>query len=330
MRQRVLVSLQWLIDPSLISFIFLDVNPENSWALKEGAKKVADVFQKYIKANLERLKTGVWSFGGLFGSFIHTLAGQRDNSDRFLQSLLNEAPADMTVDQLTYNIFGLIVASVANWAAAAAHVINFYFDEQRAEQKKHIERLVMDRSAEATALLAGYAREALRFDPPTPGIFRDAAQDVFVQDGDHRSVSLKKGERVFVSLAHANMDVSGRSRTLGIRGNALMHIRSPPYLRILGPSTPVGTGRNTILSVDTNTAAWDICLLNRCLLSSISLLICSLSLCYHIIDNSRRHARHLLQAQCPSCTRPVWAVQPFPSQPLWNGQLDVHVRKRHA
>ena len=219
MRQKVLVSLCWLIDSSIISFIFLNINPENSWPLREGAKKVADGLQKYIKANLEKLKTGIWSFGGLFGSFIHTLAGQRDNSDCFLQSLLNEAPADMTVDQLTYNVFGLIVASVANWAMAATHVINFYLDDERAEEKKHIERLAMDRSTQATELLAGYAREALRFDPQAPGIFRDAAQDVVVEEGHGRPpVSIKKGERIFVSLAHANMDVSGRPKTLGIRG----------------------------------------------------------------------------------------------------------------
>lgn len=168
------------------------------------------MLQKYIKANLERLKTGVWSFSGLFGSITHTLAGQRDNSDRFLQSLLNEAPVDMTVDQLTHNVFGLIVASVANWTMAATHVMNFYLDDERAEEKKHIERLAMDRSTEATELLAGYAREALRFDPQAPGIFCDAAQDVVVEEGHGRpQVFIKKGERIFISLAHANMDVSG-------------------------------------------------------------------------------------------------------------------------
>jgi len=124
-----------------------------------------------------------------------------------LQRLLNEAPANTTVDDLTYNVFGLIVASVANWAMAATHVINFYLDDERAEQKKHIERLAMDRSAEAAELLAGYAREALRFDPQAPGIFRDTAEDVVVGEGhEHPPVSIKKGERIFVSLAKANMD----------------------------------------------------------------------------------------------------------------------------
>jgi len=194
------------------SFIFLNVNPESAWPLRENAKKVADVLQGYIRANLEKLKTGIWSVGGLFDSLIHLVTGQRDNSDRFLQALLDEAPADMTVDGLTYNVFGLIVASVANWAMAATHVINFYLDEERVEEKRHIERLAKDRSTAATDLLAGFAREALRLDPQAPGIFRDAAQDVIVEEGHGRpSVSIKKGERIFVSLAHANMDVSSRS-----------------------------------------------------------------------------------------------------------------------
>jgi linoleate 10R-lipoxygenase len=52
----------------------------------------------------------------------------------------------MTVDQLAYNVFGLIVASVANWAMAATHVINFYLDDERADQKRRIERLAKDPS----------------------------------------------------------------------------------------------------------------------------------------------------------------------------------------
>jgi len=210
-RHRVRVPLQVADRPLPFSFIFLNINPENSWPLRDGAKQSSDLLQKYIKANIEKLKSGVWSFGGLFDSFIHTLSGQRDDSDRFLQGLLDEAPRDMTIDELTYNVFGLAVASVANWAMAATHVINFYLDDERAEQKKDIECLVMDRSPEAAKRLAGYAREALRFDPQAPGIFRDAAQDVVVEEGHgRRPVSIKKGERIFVSLARANMDVSSR------------------------------------------------------------------------------------------------------------------------
>lgn len=163
----------------------------------------------YIKANLEKLKTSIWSFGGLFSSFVHLVTGQRDNSHHFLQALLDDAPADMTVDQLASNVLGLIVGAVANWATAATHVINFYLDDERSDQRRDIEALARDPSAAATDRLAGYAREALRFDPQAPGVFRDAIQDVSVEDRHgHPPVSISRGERIFVSLAHANMDVS--------------------------------------------------------------------------------------------------------------------------
>ena len=73
--QQVLGLLQWLIDPS---FIFFDVNPENSWPLRDIAKKVADRLQKYIEANLERLKLAY---------------GQQDNSDS------DSFPVGMMVDR---------------------------------------------------------------------------------------------------------------------------------------------------------------------------------------------------------------------------------------
>lgn len=129
-----------------------------------------------------------------------------------MQDLLNEAPADMTTEHLAHNILALIVGAVANWAMAATHVINFYLDDERSVQRKDIEILAKDRSATATERLAGYAREAMRFDPQAPGIFRDAAQDVVVEEGHgDPPVSIRRGERFFVSLAHANMDVSSRS-----------------------------------------------------------------------------------------------------------------------
>ena len=206
-----LVPLQWLILPSALffSYIFLNVDPENGWFLRENAKKAADVLQGYIKGNLEKLKMGILSLGGLRNSLIHLVSGQRDESNRFLQSLLDAAPPDMTVDVLTYNVFGICVASTANWAMAATHVVNFYLDDARAEEKKHIEKLVREDPPEAAALLEGYALEALRLDPQSPGIFRKAAQDAVV---DEELMSVKEGERIFVSLAHANMDVSGSCR----------------------------------------------------------------------------------------------------------------------
>ena len=163
----------------------------------------------YIKANLEKLKTSIFSFGGLFSSFIHLLTGQQDNSYHFLQALLDAAPADMTTDELASNVLALITGAVANWAMAATHVINFYLDDERSDQRRDIEALARNPSVTATDRLAGYAREALRFDPQAPGIFRDATQDVIVEEDHGRpSVSISRGERFFVSLARANMDVS--------------------------------------------------------------------------------------------------------------------------
>jgi linoleate 10R-lipoxygenase len=167
------------------------------------------VLHVYIKTNLEKLKTSIWSLGGLFSSVIHLVTGQQDNSHIFLQSLLDKAPANMTIESLAHNVLALLVGAVANWAMAATHVINFYLDDERSDQRRDIEILAKDRSTTATARLAGYAREALRFDPQAPGIFRDAARDVVVEEGRGLPpVSIHKGERFFVSLAHANMDVS--------------------------------------------------------------------------------------------------------------------------
>jgi cytochrome P450 len=191
----------------VFTFIFLNVDPVHSWVLRENALKVATILQGYIKARLQKVAAGnsLFSLSGLRDSVTHWLTGQEDHSDIFLRNLLLHGAANHSMDELSYNVFGLIVASVANYAQAMTHVVDFYLDEERAKERKHIKSLVMD--PDSDELLAGYVREAMRLYPQAPGIFRDVHNDAEIFEGhDLPSIRVKKGDRLWVSLAKANVD----------------------------------------------------------------------------------------------------------------------------
>jgi hypothetical protein len=109
---------------------------------------------------------------------------------------------------------------------AATLVIDFYLDEKHAKEKKEIMDLSMDNTPGASRRLCGYVREALRLHPQVylyplripstqlntsqaPGIFRESTADMTIVEGNGLPpVNVQKGDRIFVSLGKANMDVS--------------------------------------------------------------------------------------------------------------------------
>ena len=71
------------------------------------------------------------------------------------------------IDQLIGNILGVAVGACVNYAQAAVNVIDFYLDDARAAERKHIAELVHSTDSSAEVLLRGYVCEAMRTFKPT-------------------------------------------------------------------------------------------------------------------------------------------------------------------
>jgi linoleate 10R-lipoxygenase len=66
------------------------------------------------------------------------------------------------LDQLVGNILGVAVGASVNYAQAAVHVVDFYFDDARETERKHIIELSNNKDAQSADLLRGYVCEAMR------------------------------------------------------------------------------------------------------------------------------------------------------------------------
>ncbi|KAF9492298.1 heme peroxidase [Pleurotus eryngii] len=113
------------------------------------------------------------------------------------------------LDELIGNIVGLAIASSVTIAQGAVHTVDFYLDDGRAKERVEIIRLVKKDDAQSTELLQGYVREALRLNPPVPGIWRDVAVDTTIpQGGNLPPIEVKAGDRIWGSFrtAHLNPD----------------------------------------------------------------------------------------------------------------------------
>ncbi|KAF8677681.1 heme peroxidase [Rhizoctonia solani] len=210
----------------VFTHIFLNVEPLNGWQLRDKAKQVASKLLGIIQGHLEAIASkGRLSFAGIKAFVTDRFYGDDDRAQAFLANLYKNR-GDLTIEQLSYNVFGCMIASVSNYAQAATQVVDFYLEDSRQDLKEIICELSRQNTPESDHKLAGYVREAMReyhsrgalieainwvstgcigLSPQAPGIFRDVSTEVTLQDGD-KTLHLTPHNRLFVSLANSNLD----------------------------------------------------------------------------------------------------------------------------
>ncbi|CEL56219.1 prostaglandin-endoperoxide synthase 2 [Rhizoctonia solani AG-1 IB] len=189
----------------VFTHIFLNVEPLNGWQLRDKAKQVSAKLLGIIQGHLEAIASkGRLSFAGIKAFVTDRFYGDDDRAQAFLANLYKNK-GDLTIEQLSYNVFGCMVASVSNYAQAATQVVDFYLDDSKKDLKETICELSRQDTPESDRKLAGYVREAMRLSPQAPGIFRDVTTEVTLQDGEE-TLRLTPHNRLFVSLANSNLD----------------------------------------------------------------------------------------------------------------------------
>jgi len=111
------------------------------------------------------------------------------------------------LNELVATVVGLAVGSSVNYAQAAVHVVDFYFDEEREKERLHILRLVRSDDTESTELLRGYVREAMRLNPQFTGLWREAAVDAQIPQGAGLPpMNVRAGDRIWASFKNAHLN----------------------------------------------------------------------------------------------------------------------------
>ncbi|KAG9083295.1 hypothetical protein FRC07_013955, partial [Ceratobasidium sp. 392] len=190
---------------TVFSYIFLNIDPVNGWRLRDKAVEYAEKLQGIIQSHLQAIasKSG-FSIAALKAWFTDDWYGNDDGAQTFLANLYKNR-GDLTIEQLSYNVFGCMIASGSNYSMAATHVVDFYLDNERQAEREVICKLALEETPESDRKLGGYVREAIRLRPQAPGIFRDVTKKVTLQDGD-TTLELDEHDRLFVSLANSGLD----------------------------------------------------------------------------------------------------------------------------
>jgi linoleate 10R-lipoxygenase len=106
-------------------------------------------------------------------------------------------------DHLANSILAILVGSTVELTLVLTNIVNFLLDGERL---KEITKLSQSTEPSAHERLRGFVWEAARLDPAFQGVFRTSTKDVQVGD-----LSVQKGDRLFLDMAVANLNVSNIS-----------------------------------------------------------------------------------------------------------------------
>jgi len=191
-----------------VTFLVFD-DPEHGFSLHEAAAQAGSIIGGLTAKSLMEISpsTAPNFLGGIaarVGSFLRS--PEQKPCYPFLSKLVKSG---RPLNELLGNIIGVAVGASVNYAQSAVHVIDFYLDDTREKERKHIIELSNRKDTQSAELLQGYVCEAMRLRPQFTGLWREAVVDTTVPQGPGLpAMEIKKGDRIWGSFKNAHLNPS--------------------------------------------------------------------------------------------------------------------------
>ncbi|KAL0563971.1 hypothetical protein V5O48_018086 [Marasmius crinis-equi] len=175
-------------------YVFLDLHTYNDWELRESSIATYNKLTQEVLKDFKSFDSFVWNLGNLIRDFFYN---DSEDDSRGLLKKLWEYRGGADDEMLANALFCEVVPTAAHFAQAVAHVVNYYLDENRTEERNNLVEWSASYSAESKADAVKMVYAALTSDPPISGAWFTACKDSSVLGAGN---IVKTGERLFVSL----------------------------------------------------------------------------------------------------------------------------------
>ncbi|KAJ7924221.1 heme peroxidase [Mycena leptocephala] len=189
--------------------IFLTIgDPEHQCSTKSAAQQAGTIMKALVGTTVvEVAPTSVLSPDAGLGT---TSSGATLTSGTATTSSSRLAASGRSAKVMVATIIGLAVMSSVNFAQGenvAVQVMDFYLDDERAQERQQIIALVQQNTADADNTLVGYIREGMRLNPQYCGLWRQCAVDASIPQGAGLDpIHVKAGDRVWGSFKNAHLN----------------------------------------------------------------------------------------------------------------------------
>lgn len=166
------------------------VNLKHDRVLTERATAAAEEIRPYLDHLITQRKAELADGQAARDDLLGRLVGQ--------QTLGEKAFSDV---EIRSNLIGLLVGCIPTTSKAAALAI-----DELLRRPRELAAAQQAAQSDDDELLSRYVREAMRFAPQAPGLFRVAQRDVRIARGTRHEASLDRGHVVFVATQSAMLD----------------------------------------------------------------------------------------------------------------------------
>ncbi|EFE44257.1 hypothetical protein TRV_00943 [Trichophyton verrucosum HKI 0517] len=183
----------------IFTTIFFDLDPAKSFPLRQAARTVAQQLGQIMEARVKAVKGGILSLFSRMGENKNALA---QYGVHMIRRLLDSG---LSVEQVTWSqVMPTAGAMIPNQAQVFTQIIDYYLSEEGKVHLPDIKRWAKERTDEADEKLLHYCMEGIRLNG-TFGSYRESTAALDIDD-DGRNVSVKPGDKVFVSFVGAARD----------------------------------------------------------------------------------------------------------------------------
>ncbi|KAG1742705.1 heme peroxidase [Suillus paluster] len=179
----------------IYQFVFLEVEAAKYMPLKQKVKDHVQELTHLIKSALGGAGSRV-PFAELFGTLSGRFSGRGKNHNEIVKRLFE---LGYSKEHVVNSILALLVGATVEMSLALTNVVNQLLDSEKDSNVTMQAANRMDTNDLSS--LTTYINEALRIDPPFAGVYRVAKEDETIV-----SLTFKRGERLFLDVATANMD----------------------------------------------------------------------------------------------------------------------------
>ena len=181
--------------------IFFDVDPANSFPLRQTARKLTQQLGEIMETLVVPEAKGSIVVNTVLG-LLHKHSTLSEYGLHTIHQLLESGLSikDIVWSQILPTAGGMI----ANQAQLFAQCLDFYLEPENATHLKEINRLAKLDDVKADDLILRYFMEGTRI-RGTVGMYRNVATTTTIQDGD-REINVHPGEELFIDCVTASQD----------------------------------------------------------------------------------------------------------------------------
>ena len=194
---------------ALFAYVFIDIDPASSMALRDGAKDAVDKLGKLVKLICEAVRIG--DFFMLDRLFSHKRYGPDATpkvllSDYGVRMIRRLFEGGKSVDEVVWTIIPTAAAGVATQAQGWAQMLDLYLSDEYKHHWEDIQDCSLSDEPEDFNKLFRYGLEGYRLATPAFGLLRKAAVDAVIQDGKNGPVHVHEGDQIYVNFVSAGTD----------------------------------------------------------------------------------------------------------------------------